>query len=114
QRKSLPMRGMETREADQNRPLRLDAAAERYFGADSGISGKSLRRLARKGKLRTFRIANKTFTTLAAIAEMVEGASEPAPPDPNTAKPRPPSAVSAVARAAQAIASIGEAAADVR
>jgi len=97
-----------------SRPLRLDVAAREYFGEDSGVTRKSLQRLARQGKLRTFRVANKSFTTLAAVAEMVNSASERAPPDPHIAKPTLPSTVSAVERAAQAIASIGEAARDVR
>jgi hypothetical protein len=56
---------------DRFRPLRLDAAARVYFGSDSGVTGRSLSRLARRGELSAYRIAGKLYTTLADIEQMV-------------------------------------------
>lgn len=52
-------------------PLRLEVAAALAF-PDGGIKGSSLRLEAGKGRLDVFLIAGRYFTTLAAVARMVE------------------------------------------
>jgi hypothetical protein len=52
-------------------------AAETYFGPDSGITAATLRSEARSKngrppRLETFKIGGKTFTTLSALARLVE------------------------------------------
>jgi hypothetical protein len=100
---------LEVQSTDRFRPLRLDAAALLYFGPDSGITGRSLASLARRGKLGTYRIGNRLFTTLADIDLMVRNSAveralptklEPAP---DLAPPAAAAATDAVARAEMAI-----------
>lgn len=61
--------------------MRLDAAAQLAFPG-GGMSARSLRREAMRGRLAVSRIAGKDFTTLAAIERMIElcraAPSEPA------------------------------------
>jgi hypothetical protein len=54
---------------DPNAPLRLAVAAEHAFPF-GGMTEKGLRCEAKRGRLVIWRIANKDFTTLAAIEEM--------------------------------------------
>jgi len=56
---------------DRDTPLRL-ADAVRLGFPHGGMSVAGLRREAQRGNLRMWRIANKDFTTLAAISEMME------------------------------------------
>jgi hypothetical protein len=94
---------------DRFRPLRLEAAAVRYFGPHSGITGRSLASLARRGKLGTYRIGNRLFTTLADIDLMVSNSAVQRalptqfPPAPNLEPPTSAGARDAVARAEMAI-----------
>jgi hypothetical protein len=54
------------------RLYRLSEAAEIFFSRDSGITKKSLRNEAQRGRLKITRIANKDFVTEDDIANMVE------------------------------------------
>jgi hypothetical protein len=54
---------------DPNAPLRLAVAAEHAFPF-GGMTAKGLRCEAKRGRLVIWRIANKDFTSLAAIQEM--------------------------------------------
>src|SRR5258707_3428661 len=54
---------------DPNAPLRLAVAAEHAFPF-GGMTEKGLRCEAKRGRLVIWRIANKDFTSLAAIEEM--------------------------------------------
>jgi hypothetical protein len=95
------------REIPPDRPLRLDAAAEAYFGPNSGITGRTLQRAIRTGALKGYTIAGKLFTTLADIQAWlqrcrVQGSLSSCPPAPNIAPPAT-EASAAVARAEMAI-----------
>ena len=60
-----------------DRPLRLHVAAEKYFDPpeESGVHGRTLKRMADQGKLRIYRVAGKDFTTLADIDEAVRNSA---------------------------------------
>jgi hypothetical protein len=53
----------------------LAQAAAIYFGQGSGVTGRTLASQARRGHLAIFKIAGKSFTTIAAIRTMVENSS---------------------------------------
>jgi hypothetical protein len=101
-RASIPDLGSVTPDTPDNKLLRLDAAAECVFGKNAGISGRTLSRAARAGRLTHYRVANKLFTTPADVLEWVRTPSEPSRyrgPEKNA----PASADAAVARAQAAI-----------
>jgi hypothetical protein len=88
-----------------DRMLRLEAAAEAVFGADGGVNGRTLYRAARAGRLTTYLIAGKVFTTPAdvrAMAKASRGVSKPAPVENNA----PGELAAARARAEAAIAQL--------
>jgi hypothetical protein len=95
------------REVKTDRPLRLDVAAEVYFGRDSGVTGRTLARLARQGSLGVYKICNRLYTTVADLELMVARSTVERPlptqrqPAPNFAPPV--STDTAVARAELAI-----------
>jgi len=73
-----------------DRPLPLNEAARAYFGESSTITGKTLAGEARKGKLRTYRVARRQLTTQADIDHMVKASASsmaPSPPIQNEAAP---------------------------
>jgi hypothetical protein len=55
--------------------LRLEAAAKEAFPRGSGVTGRTLKRMADQGKLRIYRVAGKDFTTLADIDEAVRNSA---------------------------------------
>ena len=77
-----------------DRPLRLHVAAEKYFDPpeESGVHGRTLKRMPDQGKLRIYRVAGKDFTTLADIDEAVRNSaimvSKTAPADDGRAAER--------------------------
>ena len=73
-----------------DRPLRLHVAAEKYFDPpeESGVHGRTLKRMPDQGKLRIYRVAGKDFTTLADIDEAVRNSAMTAPADDGRAAER--------------------------
>ena len=63
---------------DNDAPLRLTRAAEIAF-PDGSMTASGLRKEAAKGRLVIERIANKDYTTLAAIADMRAACRNPVP-----------------------------------
>lgn len=57
---------------DREKPIRLADAAKIAFPG-GGMTAGGLRKEAEKGRLAVSRIANKDFTTLAAIERMIRG-----------------------------------------
>ncbi len=66
-----PLTGISREEITDTTPLRLDVAARLAF-PDGTIGASGLRSEASKGRLAITRIANRDYTTLAAIREMIE------------------------------------------
>jgi hypothetical protein len=57
--------------------LRLHEAASRLFSKESGITGRTLAAASRAGTLKTYKRANKTFTTEQDVADWMQGAPSP-------------------------------------
>ncbi len=64
-----------TGEIEPDTPLRLEEAIRIKFPTGN-MTVSGLRKEARRGTLRVFKIANKQFTTLKAVEEMIEACRE--------------------------------------
>jgi hypothetical protein len=73
---------------DNDAPLRLARAAEIAF-PDGSMTASGLRKEAAKGRLVIERIANKDYTTLAAIADMRAACRNPEPKRSRSGPERP-------------------------
>lgn len=73
---------------DNDAPLRLDDAVTKAF-PHGGMTAAGLRREAARGRLSIWRIANKDFTSLSAIREMLEKCRvDCSPPSSSSARPK--------------------------
>lgn len=66
-----PLNVPDRSEVQEDTPLRLEVAAALAF-PDGGVSASGLRRERDNGRLVTFFVANKEFTTLEAVKRMIE------------------------------------------
>lgn len=66
-----PLKVPDRSEIQDDTPLRLEVAAALAF-PDGGVSASGLRRERDNGRLVTFFVANKEFTTLDAVKRMIE------------------------------------------
>jgi hypothetical protein len=83
--------------------LRLEAAAKEAFPPGSGVTGRTLKRMAAQGRLRIYRWAGKDFTTLADVHEAVRESAilvsgKTAPADDGRAVERCERAIEAIRR----------------
>jgi hypothetical protein len=98
----------------RSRPLRLKAAASLYFGANAGVTGRTLYRASRPSvpeaeRLIVYEIARKLFTTLDDVADWV--ARQRARPAPSAKPMAPPASVEqSLMRAKAMIEAVGVAA----
>jgi len=86
----------------RDRLLLLDVAAREFFGQDSGVTGRTLASLSRRGKLRTYKIARRLFTTRADLDAMVDASpgATSRPPSPSIRRDETPPVGASVAMAA--------------
>ena len=95
-------------------PVRLAEAAARFFPG-GGMTARGLRREMQRGRLAAWRIANKDYTTRAAIRDMMEQCRvEPIPQSSNFALPRKTVRLSGSSTTSDANAALAAARATVR